>query len=322
MLASQRTLRSFGAVGAGLFVALAAASRWLPGGDDPVSRTLLVALLVVVPLALALVDANEAERPYFAVLAYLVPPTALAGACSILFDPGPLAGGAASLWVVTTLVVAAMGLGRLRSARPGQRALDLGLAAAFLYLPVGAVWLVLSRFGIEPLGLPSIIVALTAVHFHHGAFGALIVIAMAASRAERTRGWLAVALALAAAAMVVVAVAVTLAPSALGASGDDAAGGARPLATFGAAMLELAFLLQGAALAREVLGRLRHRGARVLVGLAALAPLATMALAALYTLGLVELDLMVHAHGEANAYLTVLAALAGWTLERSAEPAT
>jgi hypothetical protein len=87
-------------------------------------------------------------------------------------------------------------------------------------------------------------------------------------------------------------------------------------------MLELAFLLQGAALAREVLGRLRHRGARVLVGLAALAPLATMALAALYTLGLVELDLMVHAHGEANAYLTVLAALAGWSLERSAEPAT
>ena len=82
MTAAQRTLRSFGAVGAGLFVLLAVLSRWLPGGDDPVSRTLLVALLVVVPLALALVEANEAERPYFAVLAYLVPPTALAGACS------------------------------------------------------------------------------------------------------------------------------------------------------------------------------------------------------------------------------------------------
>lgn len=318
MLAAQRTLRSLGAIGGVAFVAATVGARFAPAGDDPVSRALLLAILVLVPLALGLIEANEAEAPYFGLLAYLVPPAAIAGAGSILLDTGPVAGAAASLWVVAALVVAAMGLGRLRSARPEHRASDLGLAAAALYLPVGAVWLVLSRFGATPLGLPSILVALTAVHFHHGAFAALVVLTTAWARAERRRPMLALAIALAAGAMVVVAVGILLAPSgALG--GADALPVGRALSIAGAAMLLGAFVLSAAAHALEVHGRLRHRGAKVLLGLAALAPVLTAVLALLFTLDVIELDLMVRAHGETNAYLTVLGALVGWTLERSVE---
>ena len=41
-----------------------------------------------------------------------------------------------------------------------------------IYLPVGAVWLIMSRLGIQPLGFGDTIVLLTAVHFHFAGFAA------------------------------------------------------------------------------------------------------------------------------------------------------
>jgi hypothetical protein len=56
--------------------------------------------------------------------------------------------------------------------------------AALLYLPVGAIWLLLSRLGVAPLGLSDVIVLLTAVHFHFAGF-VVSVFAASIGRAAR-----------------------------------------------------------------------------------------------------------------------------------------
>jgi hypothetical protein len=78
------------------------------------------------------------------------------------------AGWAAALCVpyaVACVLVALHGLARL-----GERGLapasELGLAAAMLYLPAAAIWLIAHRAGVALLGYPPYWVALTATHFH------------------------------------------------------------------------------------------------------------------------------------------------------------
>jgi hypothetical protein len=86
-------------------------------------------------------------------------------------------------WLATTALIGLVGLGRMvrRGLGPVHQ---LSMDAAFVFLPIGAAWVVLSRWGARPLGFEPIIVLLTGVHFHHAGF----VLPLLAGLAARNTG--------------------------------------------------------------------------------------------------------------------------------------
>lgn len=130
---------------------------------------LLLAALVLVPLALELTD--EADEParvrqigHWLHAAQL--PAALLLALACLLQPGPGAALAALPWVGFTLLVAICGWLRAKSLgfrrALGRLCGDVGQ----MFLGIGGLWLLADRAGVHPLGFDPAIVALTAVHFH------------------------------------------------------------------------------------------------------------------------------------------------------------
>ena len=151
---------------------------WILGGagsgvGDVVGLALVGGLLVVVPLALLLSrepDRAGGDHPAFrwAVGSLLLSvPT---GLLSMLGSPGGVSAGLAVPWVATTLLVGLWGLARL-GRRPHldlpETCIDVGL----IYLPVAGVWLLASRAGQPLLGFSEPWVSLTATHFHFAALG-------------------------------------------------------------------------------------------------------------------------------------------------------
>lgn len=131
----------------------------------------LLGPLVVVPLGLALI-ADGAVRPAtpLRLAATIQPFAAVAVAISFLFRPGVLPATLVLPWLGVTALLGVSGLLRLRQSL--SRIEELCFSAALLYLPVGGIWLVLTRLGETPMGLSDAIVLLTAVHFHFAGFGA------------------------------------------------------------------------------------------------------------------------------------------------------
>jgi len=145
-----------------------------------IERLLLLAILVFTPLALSLAAtpdragrhprsyrAAQSLQPFAAALAvvsFLLP----AGIPAALFTLG---------WFSFTGLVALFGLVRFLP-RGIARADETCIDAALLYLPVGGVWLCLSRLGANPLGFSDTIVLLTAVHFHYAGFTLPILVGM------------------------------------------------------------------------------------------------------------------------------------------------
>ncbi len=142
---------------------------------DLIQRILLLGVLVVVPLGLALIDALAEQRSTLFTLAQASHPLgAVAVVVSGFLTPGYVAAGMATLWIVTTGLLGLDGLvslARLRNLR-GPAVANLSVLAAMMFLPVGGVWLLMSRLGIQPLGFGDTIVLLTAVHFHFAGFAA------------------------------------------------------------------------------------------------------------------------------------------------------
>src|SRR5688572_31618797 len=146
-----------------------------------VALLLLLAVLVCVPLGLALVATPDraGRHPW----PYRVARRSQLGAALLVvgsyFLPAGLPAAAlATPWLAFTGLVALFGLGRLLSRGVGsveETCIDAGL----LYLPVGGAWLVLSRLGANPLGFGDTIVLLTAVHFHYAGFVAPILAGLA-----------------------------------------------------------------------------------------------------------------------------------------------
>jgi hypothetical protein len=58
----------------------------------------------------------------------------------------------------------------------GVHSANVSLLAAQVFLPAGAVWLILSRLGIGPRGLAPLFVLLAALHFHFNGFTSQILI--------------------------------------------------------------------------------------------------------------------------------------------------
>jgi hypothetical protein len=133
----------------------------------------LVALGIacVVPLGVGL----AAKRDARVVLAVRV--LAPIGLTGFLLAPGPLAGAAASAWLLATLVVGLAGAARIarRGALPIE---ELAIDVGHLYLPVGGIWLLASRSGHSLLGFHEPIVLYTANHFHFAGFAAPVVMGL------------------------------------------------------------------------------------------------------------------------------------------------
>jgi hypothetical protein len=145
----------------------------LLAGQAPFEVLILVlAPMAIVPLGLSLVDRPESaslEGRLLAAGATLVVPASIVFAVAFGLEQGWPAAALAFPWFLATLVFAASG--GLRAWRNGARLnAGLAMAAALLFLPVGAGWSVIARAGLQPQNFSHAIVLLTGVHFHYAGF--------------------------------------------------------------------------------------------------------------------------------------------------------
>jgi hypothetical protein len=302
-------------LGALIWILLLATPLPIDSSLAPIARLLLLAVLTITPLALPLAAPPAPAR--YARLAHraavLTQPLAAALVVVALYQPsGPTAALLAATWLLPTGMAALAGLLRLL-ARRNARAEELCIDAGLIYLPVGAVWLLLNRLALNPLGFGDTIVLLTAVHFHYAGFAAPILAGLLGRRiaSARPRAWPLFRLVGAGviAGIALVAAGITLARY-------------MPLVEVAAAHLLAASLLGLAGLALNV-GQpaLATRPARALLATSAASLVVTMIFAASYALGqylgtpIVGIPRMVQVHGWLNAAGFALCGLLAWTIE-------
>jgi hypothetical protein len=275
-----------------------------------IERLLLLAVLVLVPLALGLAMPDASGRgARLRRLAEPVQPIA-AGATAIAFllPAGALAGLLACGWLIFAGVVALLGMTRLLD--PSMRdAPERCICVGLLLLPIGGLWLALARFGAHPLGFGDTIVLLTAVHFHYAGF-ALLILAGLAGRRLRVGAPAALVLF----RLVAVGIIAGVPLVALGITFS------RELELVAVLLLVASVLTLALLELLAVVPLIERHVARALLAISALASVVTMLLAAGYVLGgMIGLALtipqMVVAHGVVNAFGLVLCGLLAWTLE-------
>ena len=144
-----------------------------PGVETEVLRLVLLAPLALVPLFLAASVPAQAPSRSLEVASWLLLPGMAGAAASAVVPSGVGASALAGLWLLAAASVGVWALGQgVRQWRGGtldaaEGAVALGWAA----LPVGALWLVLARAGVDT-GYSSLVALLTAAHLHvAGAFG-------------------------------------------------------------------------------------------------------------------------------------------------------
>lgn len=159
---------------------------WLPVGAPPsfgsIEHVFVSLPLVGMPLALVLL--SRLVGPYVA--AQRTQPAAASMVLASFFaSKGALAGALAAPWVVLAVLIAVRGAPRAARG-PGMNLSSWSLLAAHLFLPIGAVWLVLSRLGIGPRAFSAATVFLAAVHFHFSGFTLQILISSVGRRLTPT----------------------------------------------------------------------------------------------------------------------------------------
>ena len=278
----------------------------------------LFAPLVIVPLGLVLTSRIEpgVVPSLPETIARLVQfPCAFLAVASLCLARGILAASLSAAWLLFCGLLALGGLIRLY--RGAFRHLDSAFpAVAFLFLLVGAAWLVASRLGLTPLGFQEPIVLLTAVHFHYAGFAAPLLArsarrALGGSQISSTRDVL----------LDIVAAGVLVGPALLAAGfviGPRVKLAAAILLATSETGLALSFLF--------ALRRISQRVAKFLIALAAASVAFAMILAALWAIGEYPLQQFVHLaemarlHGTANAFGFTLCGLLGWTLAVEVAP--
>jgi YndJ-like protein len=274
----------------------------------------LLAPLVIAPLGLALIAFDEGLPQVLLTAAIRVQPigTGLA-VVAFLLPIGLAAAIFASAWLLVCVVAAVGALAYLvlgRSLHPVR----LATAAAVGFMAFGAIWLVLSRAGVAPIGLSPIIVEMTAVHFHFTGFAATLMAALVLTRLRDDPG---------------IARRVAMAASLLLVAGSPvlAMGWATPihvLQVAGAMLVATGVVATSVVLFFRSAGLVESTAARVLLRLSAFAPLLPMVLAVEYSAGHVfgfpTLDIqgMALIHGDLNALGFSLLGLVAWSIGGSA----
>lgn len=263
-----------------------------------VDLALAVAVLVVVPLGHGL-HPGRRWSPLWLV------PGGVVAVVALLAPPGNAPGVAALAWVLVAVVVAVDAV-RAWAVAPTLRGPGVTWPVAALYLVVGALWLAVDRFGLEPLGVAQPFVVLTAVHFHYAGFATTTLAGRAWRRRPDDR-LAAVAAWLVMAAPPVVALGFTLHGA---------------MQVVGAVVLTAGlWLLAWVVLVRVVPTLPRGAGvSRSLLVVSALSVVVPMGLAVHWAAGtnlgfaVLSIRAMALAHGAVNALGFALAGLLGWHL--------
>lgn len=134
--------------------------------------TLLLAPLVLVPLALRLVEPDGTWiilRAAWRLAILWQLPAAFLLEIAFLLEQSWIAAALALPWLITTLLIAFTGV--LRVSLEGWRSWEeTAISAGLVYIAVGGGWVLLDRLGAQPLSFEPIIVLLTAIHFHYAGF--------------------------------------------------------------------------------------------------------------------------------------------------------
>jgi hypothetical protein len=307
MAKARHNARVSAAVGAGLWLAF----LFIPISDsnetELIQRILLLGILVIVPLGLSLI--HEAQSQTESVLYRLAvsaqPIAAAAGAISFLLDPGGPAAALVGSWLLVTAVIGLLGLSRIlerRSIYVREVAIDAGM----IYLPVGAVWLVATRLGIQPMGFGDTIVLLTAVHFHFAGFAAPVLAGLAGRvlvRSPSISKAFAVAVVCILSGTPLVAAGITFSPR---------------LALIGAIVISAGLLVLAILVLGWVLRSLDSFVAQTLLVISSLSSVFAMILACLYAYSLVartvivDIPQMALTHGILNSFGFALSGLLAW----------
>lgn len=279
-----------------------------------INRILLLGAVVIVPLGLALVttpDRNGHHSLLYRLAIVAQPVGAMAVVVSFFLESGAMAAALASLWFVVTSLIALFGLWRLlpRGLRPAEEAsIDGGL----IYLPIGGVWLIMSRLGAEPLGFGDTIVLLTAVHFHFAGFAAPVLAGLAGraiSRIGPLGRLFKLAIVLVIGGTPLVAAGITLSP---------------PLALSGAVVISTGLIILAVVILIRLLPAVDSWTARSLLAISALSSLVAMVLACVYAYSIVVKELIIDiprmamTHGLVNSLGFALCGLIAWSILKPA----
>ena len=277
---------------------------------DLINKILLLGILVIVPLGLWLVatpDRNGRHSRAYRLAVLMQPAGAMAAVVSFFLEPGPGAALLASGWFVVTTLIAWFGLWRFLP-RGFVHAEEVSIDAGLVYLPIGGVWLIMSRLGIQPLGFGDTIVLLTAVHFHFAGFAAPLLAGMAGRAVEpgrRGHKVIRVAVVCIILGTPLVAAGITVSPR---------------LALIGAVIISSGLLLLAIAVVGWVLPALGSLRAKTLLVLSSLCSSTAMLLASVYAYSIVTRKLIVDipqmamTHGVANSFGFALCGLIAWSL--------
>lgn len=276
----------------------------------------LLAPWVAVPLTLSLIPTTQGSGLSGAcglLLRWSLFPGAALATVSFFLRGTRAAGTLVCVWLIVALALAFDGLERLVRTRL-ESFQEFCFAIGEGYALVGALWLLASRLGLQPVGFREPIVLLTAVHFHYAGLIAAILAGLAASETGAPRYTLALRAALTCA---------VLGPGLLGLA--FLVGPKLKLAAVGVMMigecgLGLATFRVGWSATRRAGGRLLLAGsACVIFG---------MVLAGIWAIGeyplhaFVNLEQMARYHGVLNSLGFGLCSLVGWTLlRRKTQPA-
>ena len=277
---------------------------------DLIQRILLLGVLVIVPLSLTLIRSILDYQSRLIDAAVLFQPlAALAVIASAFVQPGFVAAGLAGLWLITTGLIGLDGLARLYRLRNSEvpAVANISVIAGMVYLPVGAVWLIMSRLGIQPLGFGDTIVLLTAVHFHFAGFAAPLLVGLSGHQlrsATRVQLLLVLVTICVIAGTPLVAAGITVSPvvALVGATVIS-------LGLFGLALLSLVWIVP------QVPSLLP----RILLVISSLACIPAMVLAGIYAYSIVfqklivDIPQMAMTHGVLNAFGFALCGLVAWT---------
>ncbi|TSB48323.1 YndJ family protein [Alkalicoccobacillus porphyridii] len=278
----------------------------------PTSIHILLSFSILVLFPMVLLLAYHRSKKHDAFL-LMQPLFSLTGAISLLIEPGLYAAILASVWFAYTLWAAAKGFSRA-AVRGFRRAEENAIDAAFIYMPAGGLWLLLSQSGIEGLPFSPVIVLLTAVHFHYSS----LVVPIAAGMLGRYVAALNIRIK----GFVFLTTGIIVGPILVGLG--ITLGGIFDISFvvfYTAMMMWLAI--------ESIRLMLTQKGiilARIFVGLAASLSVAAMLLTVIYSTGIsfgnsyIAIDMMVRYHGYVQAFGYSFLTLAGWSLLRPQPP--
>ncbi|MDZ4286329.1 MAG: YndJ family transporter [Prosthecobacter sp.] len=151
----------------GILIWLLFLAAWRPQFHEPrwIIVLLLFSPLVLMPLSRSLRGRTDRElgRQIFDV------PAAALLAPAFSFQPGWLTALISLPWLILCGATALEALKDWRRRRPFDIA-ETCLQSSRVFPAIGAVWLTAERLGWNPFGYDSLIVLLTAAHFHHAGF--------------------------------------------------------------------------------------------------------------------------------------------------------